>query len=89
MWVELHGMADDVCHFVEASVVHTFHRVQDASLHRFQAVFNVGDGPFQNNIAGIVKKPVLVHPAKVMHCGSIEAVNRAVAAVGFCLSVVV
>ena len=34
VWVKLHGMSYDVCHFIVASIFHTPHGVQDASLHR-------------------------------------------------------
>ena len=38
MWVELHSVPDDVCHLIISSVIHAFHRMQDASLNRFQTI---------------------------------------------------
>ena len=66
MGVELHGVAHDVGHLVVASVFHAAHGVQDASLHGFQSVHDVGHGAFQNDVRGIVQKPVLVHAAQLV-----------------------
>ena len=44
MGVELHGVSHDIRHFVESPVVHTLHRMEDASLHRFQSVLDMRDG---------------------------------------------
>ena len=82
MRVKLHGMAHDVGHFVVAAVVHALHRVQDAALYGLQTVLNVGDGAFQNDIRGVVEKPVLVHAAEVVNGGSIEAVDWLVVRMG-------
>ena len=81
MWVELHGVSHDVCHLVEAAVVHALHGVQDATLHRLEAVFDVWHGTFQNHIAGIVEEPVLIHARQVVHCRCVEAIGRAVVGV--------
>ncbi len=50
VWVELHGVTNDVSHLVVASIVHTLHRVQNTSLHRFEAILNVWDGALQNYV---------------------------------------
>ena len=81
MRVELHGVSHDVCHLVEAAVVHALHRVQDATLHRLEAVFDVWHGTFQNHIAGIVEEPVLIHARQVVHCRCVEAIGGAVVGV--------
>ena len=48
--VILHGASHDVRHFVEATVVEFLHCVQDAPLHGFQTVLDVGHGAFQNHV---------------------------------------
>ena len=50
MGVELHGMAHDIRHFVVSAVIHALHRVHDASLYRFEAVFNIRDGTLQDYV---------------------------------------
>ena len=50
MWVELHGVAYDIRHLVIAPVIHSFHRVKDASLHRLQTVFYMRHGTFQYDV---------------------------------------
>ena len=67
-------MTYDVGHLVVASIVHTLHRVQDATLYGFQSVFNMWYGTFQNYIGSIVQEPVLVHAAQVMHRSSIKTI---------------
>ena len=44
MGVELHGVTHNIRHLVITTVVHTLHRMEDASLHRFQSVLDMGDG---------------------------------------------
>src|SRR4029078_4241251 len=56
----LHRLSDDVSHFVVATIIHFLHRVQNAALHGFQAVFNGRYCSFKNNVRGIIKEPVLV-----------------------------
>ena len=79
--MELHGMSHDVRHLVVPTVVHAFHGVQDAALHRLQTVLDMGDGTFQNNVRSIVQEPVLVHTAQVVYGSRIEAVYRFVVGV--------
>ena len=68
--VKLHGVPHDVGHLVVASVVQAVHRVQDAPLYGFQSVAHVGDGALQDDVAGIVEKPVLVHARQLgLHGG--------------------
>ena len=59
--VVFHRVTHDVGHLVEASVVQFVHRMQDTALHRLQAILDSGNGTFQDNIRGIVEKPVLEH----------------------------
>ncbi len=57
----LHGVAHDVGHLVKASVVEGLHRVENAPLHRLEAVFNRGHGALKNHVAGIIKIPAAIH----------------------------
>ena len=66
MRVKLHGVSHDVRHLVVASIVEAAHRVQDASLHRFQSIVDVGNGTLQDYVRGIVEKPMLVHARQVI-----------------------
>ena len=67
MRVVFHRVTHDVGHLVEAAVIQFVHRMQDAALHRLQAVLDGGHGAFQNDIRGIVEKPVLEHALKGYH----------------------
>ena len=58
--MELHAVADDVGDFDEFAVIIFVKRVQDAALHRFQAVFQCGDRAVADDICRILKK-VIVH----------------------------
>ena len=58
--VELHRRADDVGDLVEAAVVHVPERVQDAALHRLQAVVDVRHRAVEDDVAGVVEEPVAV-----------------------------
>lgn len=60
----LHGVAHDVGDFVESAVVEGLHGVQYSALHGFKPVFYVGDGAFENNVAGIFEIPVAKHSGK-------------------------
>ena len=79
--MELHGVSHDVSHLVEATVVHALHRVENASLHRFQTVLDVGNGTLKNHVGGVVEKPVLIHSAKMMYGGCVETVHRLIVGV--------
>ena len=48
--VVLHGVADDVGDLVEPPIVHFVEAVQDAALHRLQAVVLVGHSPFEDDV---------------------------------------
>ena len=81
--VILHGVAHDVGHLVEASVVECLHRVQDASLYGLQTVGYVGYGTFKYNVGSIVEKPALVHSTQLMAHDVVGCVDRdALLAVG-------
>ena len=73
--VKLHGVSHNVRHLVISPVVHALHRVQYASLHRFQSVLDVGHGALQYYVRCIVQKPVLIHAAQVMHCSCVKSVH--------------
>ena len=81
--VELHSVSHDVGHLVETAVVHTFHRVQNASLHRLQTVADMRNGALQNHVAGIVEEPILVHAAQMVHGRSVKAVHGAIVGMPF------
>ena len=65
MRVVLHRQAHDIGHLVVVSVVSLFHGVHDAPLHRLEAVLDVWHGTLENDIGGIVEKPVLVHATQL------------------------
>ena len=67
--VILHGVAHDVGHLVVAAVVDGLHRVQYASLHRFQTVVDMWHGAFEYHVGSIVEKPVAEHAAKAQTRG--------------------
>ena len=54
MGMVLHALPHYVGHLVVASVVHGEHGVEDAALHRLEAVLNVGDGPVTDDVAGVL-----------------------------------
>ena len=76
MRVKLHGMSHDIGNLVVSSVVHALHRVEDASLYRFQTILNMRNGTLEDHIRCIVEEPVLIHSAEVMYSRSIESVHR-------------
>ena len=82
MRMELHGVSHDVCYLVITPVVHAFHGVHDTSLHRLEAVLNIGNGTFKDNIRRVVKEPVLVHAREVVHDRCVEAVYGFIIGVG-------
>ena len=59
--VILHRVTDDVGDLVEASIVFLLQRMQDATLNGFQTIIDMRDCPLENDIAGIVEKPVGIH----------------------------
>ena len=69
MRVELHGMSHDVGHLVVLAVVHPLHGMEDTSLHGLQSVHDMRDSPLENDIRGIVEKPLLVHAREVVSDG--------------------
>ena len=81
--MELHGMSHDVGHLVVAPVVHTLHGVQDAALYRFETVIDVGHGPFENHVRGIIQKPILIHSAQVVRDAVVRTCFRLV--IGVCV----
>ena len=87
MRVELHSMAHDVRHLVVATVVHTLHGMEYASLHRLQAILYMWHRTVKDDIRGIVQEPVLVHAAEVMHHRGIKTVDRAVVRLSVCFIV--
>ena len=83
MRVELHRVSHDVRHLIISSVVHALHRVQDASLHGFQTVLDMGNGTVEDAITGIIEEPILIHAAQMVHCSGIEAVYGLIVGVAF------
>ena len=63
--VVLHGLAHDVGDLGVGAVVHPVHRVEDAALHGLETVHDVGDGPVQDHVGGIVQVPVLEHAGEL------------------------
>ena len=60
MGMVVHGVADDACDLVEASVVALVHAVQNAALDRLQTVVHVWNRPVLHDIGGIFK--IIVPP---------------------------
>ena len=75
MRVELHRVSHDIGHLIVAPVVEPLHRVEYAALHGFEAVAEVRHGTLEDNVRGIIEKPVLIHagqlqvPVTVFHVG--------------------
>ncbi len=76
MGVILHGVTHNVGHFVESAVVEGFHRVEDASLHRFETVVDVGDGTVEDGAGCIVEIPALEHSAQMLAHNIVAQVNK-------------
>ncbi len=62
MRVVLHGLPDDIGHFVVTSILHFTHGMQDTSLHRLKAVIKGRNRPFQYYVRSIIQKIILIHP---------------------------
>ena len=62
MRVVLHGVADDIGDLVEPPIVHFVEAVQDAALHRLQAIVLVRNGPFEDDVRSVIQEVVVVHP---------------------------
>ena len=65
--VKFHSFTGNVGYFVVASIVHSLHRVQDAALHGFETIVEMGHCALQNHIGGVIEKPVLIHSSEGMH----------------------
>ena len=65
--VILHGLSDDVGNLVESPIVDHLHCMQDATLHRLQAIGKMRHGTLQDDIRRIVEKPVLEHTTEVVY----------------------
>lgn len=62
MRVILHAVAHDVGDLDEPAVVVVMQRPKDAPLHRFEAVFQVGNRPVTDDVGGVFEE-ALVHAA--------------------------
>lgn len=60
MGVIFHGIADDVGDLVVAAVFEFVHGMEDATLDGFEAVIDVGDGAFEDDVGSVVEKPVAI-----------------------------
>lgn len=60
MGVVFHGVADDVGDLVVAAVFEFVHGMEDAALNGFEAVIDVGDGAFEDDVGSVIEKPVAV-----------------------------
>ena len=78
--VVLHGVPHNICNLVVASVVKLAHGMQNAPLHRLQAVIKMRHCTLENNIRSVVQKPVLVHSGELVRNG-VAATVGVVAAV--------
>ena len=52
--MEFHGFADHIGNLLEPAVVHVMQGLQNAALHRFQAVVNIGNRALLDDIRGIL-----------------------------------
>ncbi len=59
--MEFHRVSHDISHFIITPVVQAVHGVQNTALHRFKPVIDLGYGPFQNDIRGVIQKVVGIH----------------------------
>ena len=57
----LHSLSYDVRDLGETAVVNLEHSVQDPPLDRFESIHDVGYGPLENDIGGIVQEPLPEH----------------------------
>ena len=64
--MKLHGMAHNVCNLIVTPVIKPLHGVQDTPLDRLQPVVDMRHRTFQNDIRGIIQKPVLVHACQLV-----------------------
>ncbi len=69
--VKLHCFSHDVRYFVVPPVVHSFHGVENSSLHGFQAVAYMGHGAFEYHIACIIQEPAFIHSRKFLHVSAV------------------
>lgn len=60
MRVILHGVADNIGDLVVATVFELVHGMENAALDGFEAVVDVGDGAFQDDVGGVVEEPVAI-----------------------------
>ena len=67
MRVVFHRVAHNVGHLVVAAVLQLRHGVQDAALHGFQSIQNVGQGAVEDGVGGVVQIPVLEHRLHIDH----------------------
>ena len=66
MRVILHGLSNDIGHFVHFTVINTLHCMQDTALNGFKTIFYRRDGTFKNDIRSIVQEPILVHACQMI-----------------------
>ena len=77
----LHGLANDVRHFMIPSVGHLAQGMSEATLHGFQPVLNRGNGAFENHVGGVIQEIIFVHIAQRNHVVAV-VVNPCVAVLG-------
>ena len=64
--VILHGLTDDVSHFVVLTIIDGLHSMQNTTLHRLESILNRRHSALQNHIRGIIQEPILVHARQVI-----------------------
>src|SRR5438874_7501824 len=60
MRMVLHGLTDDVRHFIITAIIHFFHCMKNAALNGFQPILYRGNRSFQDHIRSIIQEPVLI-----------------------------
>ena len=59
--MEMHSITHNSRHLIITTILSLAHRVENTPLHGFQTILNMGHSTLQDNIRGIVQKPILVH----------------------------
>ena len=62
--MQLHRLSDYRGHLRISPVIDLEHRMEHTSLDRFQPVIDMRHGPLENDVRGIVQKPLLEHSGK-------------------------
>src|SRR5256885_14627628 len=62
MWMVLHGVPDDICHFNEPAIIFLVQGPQNSPVHWLQPVGQIWDRPIANHIRRIIQKSAIYPP---------------------------